>query len=121
MSDFAELVRETLRGTPGLPPGLEEEPLGRKVTALDQRMRTVGRLTWGSTALMAILGVVMFILLLTADDGTQTKWLVLYGAIFLWSALAIAMAKLWHFQMQSSTASRKEILRTQAMLRDRSE
>ena len=116
MSDFADLVRETLRGSAGLPPGLDEQPLGRKVAALDQRMRTVSAITWGSVTFMAILGLIMFILLLTADQATETKTLVLYGAIFLWSALAIAMAKLWHFQMQSDTAAMKEILRAQSML-----
>ena len=45
--------------------------------------------------------------------------LVLYGALFTWAIVAIAMVKLWHFQVQSHTATQKELLRIQHQLDDR--
>lgn len=116
MSDFIDLIEETFAGNPGLRPGLDEVALEERVGALDERMRTVGHLTWLSVPLMFAIALIMVLLLVTADAGTDIKWLVLYGAVFVWAMLVIAMVKLWHFQMQSDIAMRKEILRTQAMI-----
>lgn len=115
MSDFTDLVRETFSGSPGLPPGLSETPLETRVAALDERMKTVGSMTWIGVTVMFVIAIVMIALLVTADPGTEAKWLVLDGALFVWAIVAIAMVKLWHFQMQSETAMMKEILRVQAM------
>jgi hypothetical protein len=116
MNDLFDLIRETFSGTQGMPPGLDEQALDAKVAALDRRTKTVGWITWLSVGVMAVLGLIMFVLLLSAEADTETSLLVLYGAVFVWSAVAIAMAKLWHFQMQSDAAAMKEILRIQAML-----
>ena len=113
MSDFADLIRETFAGTPGLP---DQQPLEVRVAALDTRMKTVGSMTWIGVTLMFIIAIAMIVLLVGAGSSTEIKWLVLQGALFMWAIVAIAMIKLWHFQMQSDTAAMKEILRTQAML-----
>ncbi len=116
MSDFADLVRETFTGTPGLPP---VEPLETRVAALDRRMKTVGSMTWIGVTVGFVVAVVMVVLLVTAAPSTEVKWLVLEGTVIVWAVVAIAMIKLWHFQMQSDVATMKEILRVQAMLQVR--
>ena len=113
MSDFIDLIRETFAGTPGLP---DEQSLDDRVAALDRRMKTVGSMTWIGVTIMFAIAIVTIGLLIAADADTETKWLILYGSLFVWAIVAIAMIKLWHFQMQSDTAAMKEILRIQAML-----
>ena len=103
MSEFRVLIRETINGDPGLGPALDEVGLDERVDALDQRMRTVNSLFWLGGLVGAAIAIGMVVLLAGADDATKTKWLVLYGALFVWGILIVAMVKLWHFQMQSHT------------------
>ncbi len=116
MSDFTDLIQETFGRAPGLRPGLDEMPLGDRVDALDERMKTVGNLTWISVPLMFVIALIMIVLLATAEPTVEVKWLVLEGAVFVWAMLVVAVVKLWHFQMQSDIATMKEILRIQALL-----
>ncbi|MGI9601167.1 MAG: DUF6768 family protein [Acidimicrobiales bacterium] len=116
MSDFGAFVRESLVGSPGLGPGPEEESLDDRVAILDVRMKTVRSILWLGVTVMAVVAVAMIVLLVGADSTTDTKWLVLYGSVFVAAMLAIAMVKLWHFHMQADTANLKEILRLQAMV-----
>lgn len=117
MSDFTDLIEETFGGAPGLPPDLETVPLEDRVAALDTRMKTVSNMTWISVPVMFVIALVMILLIVTAEPTSEVKWLVLEGAVFAWAIIAIAMIKLWHFQMQSDIAMMKEILRVQSMLR----
>jgi hypothetical protein len=116
MSDFADLVQVTFGGSPGLRPGLEDEPLDDRIEALDTRMHTVSNITWIGVPLTFVIALVMLLLIATAEPTTEAKWLVLESAVFVWAIIAIAMIKLWHFQMQSDVAMMKETLRIQAML-----
>ena len=116
MGDFGDLVRETLVGAPGLGPGPRQLELDERTERLDRRMRTVNWLLWLGVVFGAALAIVAVVLLATADDSTATKWLVLWGALFVWGILIIAVVKLWHFQMQSDTALAKELFRTQELL-----
>ena len=119
MSDFYAMIRETFSGSPGLPPGLDAVSLDERVAALDTRMRTVNSVTWLGALVMLGVAILGLVLLLGADAGTEVKWLVFYGVLIVWAVMAIAMVKLWHFNMQAETAAMKEILRNQAMLQAR--
>lgn len=72
--------------------------------------------TWVVAAVGAVVAIIMIVLLVGADAHTETRWLVLDGAVLLWAMLVIAMVKLWHFRMLSATSIQKEILRSQAIL-----
>ena len=114
MGEFGDLVGEAVRGgSRGMPPGPGEASLDERVAAIDTRARTETTLFWVGAAIMGVFGVVMRILLLTADDATSAQVLVTYGSLFVFAGVALAMLKLWHFRSISDARLLKEVLRIQ--------
>lgn len=105
---LTEFIRETLvtpRGAPDL-----DAPLLDRVDTLDDRMATTEVLTWSIAAGAGAIGATTFLRLVRAPARVPNAILVPRATVCTWSLVAIALAKLWHAQVQNHTSEMKEIL-----------
>jgi hypothetical protein len=116
MKEFGEMLKEAFVGEEPFDPSPGRALLEASIDKFDRRMRTVRYMSWFGVVFM---GAVMFYAVYSFFDAppeAETKKLILWASLFLWSNIGVGMLKFFLMMMINDIGLRKELKRTQLMI-----
>jgi uncharacterized membrane protein YcjF (UPF0283 family) len=114
MSNFDNDIRNAVRAdTDELARAGDEGLIGQVTATFKSRMRYWVALVWVMSLVMT--GLCVFAAIMFFQAETTRDW-ILYAAIFMWAAVAVAMLKMWYWMEMNRNTHTREIKRVELQI-----
>ena len=118
MNQFSEMIKEAFMGEEPYDPSPGRVALEEAIKKFESRDRVVRFMAWFAVAFMSAVMFWSIWMLWKADSETETKMLIVYAVVFLWSSAGVGFGKMFLFSLQSNLSIMKELKRVQLALLD---